>query len=63
METAAPKSKVAELVDLLREYADGLCELGDDHECCGRLEPGDCYGCKARAVQLALKAHIERNEG
>ncbi len=32
----------------LREYSDIFCELGESHECCGRLTEADCSGCLAR---------------
>lgn len=34
----------------LKYYAHDFCELGEGHECCGRMTNEECSGCKARAA-------------
>lgn len=46
----------SDLVEALRWYADQFCELGTSHECCGRLTPDECSGCKARAILTKAEA-------
>ena len=37
----------------LEWYADQFCELGNSHECCGRMSDDECSGCRARAALSA----------
>ncbi len=57
---ATMAAEVARLRGALQIYADGLCELGQSHECCGRLSSADCFGCTARAA-LAPPAPAPRD--
>ena len=54
---AAPPTPAETAGDALREhlkwYADTFCELGNAHECCGRMSEDDCSGCRARAALAA----------
>lgn len=44
-----------ELIDALEWYGEQFCELGQYHECCGRMGDDQCSGCKARALLTRVK--------
>jgi hypothetical protein len=36
-------------LDVIAKYASTFCELGEHHECCGRMSQDECSGCAAKA--------------
>lgn len=52
---ALSASKVQGLVDALDWYAQQFCELGQYHECCGRMTGDQCSGCLARKAVASFK--------
>lgn len=53
----AARAEVERLRDALANYAEWFCELGPSHECCGKLPPHDCSGCRARAALAKEPGH------
>lgn len=47
---SAPAPASGRVDAVLRHYADTFCELGSDHECCGKLSKDECSGCLARSA-------------
>lgn len=47
---AAAEAREAQLREALEGYARDLCEMGEAHECCGKLSEVECAGCAARAT-------------
>lgn len=47
---AALEADNARLRAVVEKYALDLCEMGEQHECCGLLSEVECGGCFARAA-------------
>jgi chromosome segregation ATPase len=47
-ELEATKAELQAMREALRYYDHQFCELGESHECCGRLSKDECSGCFAR---------------
>jgi hypothetical protein len=58
---AAPSAPAQEAVTRAREalkwYEDQMCEHGRTSDLCGKLEDGDCGGCRAHNALAALEPH------
>jgi hypothetical protein len=53
---AEKDAEIARLSEALRYYGHQFCELGESHECCGRLSEDDCSGCFARQALTRKEA-------
>jgi hypothetical protein len=40
--------KLALAREALAQYGNDLCEMGEAHDCCGKLSPVECGGCAAK---------------
>jgi hypothetical protein len=45
---AATLHKLALAREALAQYGNDLCEMGEAHDCCGKLSPVECGGCAAK---------------
>jgi len=54
---AEKDADIARLSEVLRYYGHQFCELGESHECCGRLSKDECSGCFARQALKPERTH------
>jgi hypothetical protein len=52
----ATKAELRVMREALRYYGHQFCELGESHECCGRLSKDECSGCFARQTLTRKEA-------